>query len=99
MFKLLMLSLLAGLCYQAYCNYQSYPKYIQSPCHMPNYDEDELDIFAKTWHPPGRDKPQFTPLTKHGGNRNGTKYVDQEMTSSERRKYVKKCPNPPRWGM
>lgn len=80
-----MLAMLAALCYQGYSNYTSYPPQRKaSPCHRKHKAKDEIDIFFKSWNPVGRQKPAFGFFSKHGGNRNGTKYAGQEQTPSER---------------
>lgn len=76
------------LAFKGYSNYKSYPKYPTRTITLQTEEQEEQDIFF-VWNPCGRDKPVFSPFqVKHGGNRNGSKYVDMEIT----KKY-------PRWGM
>lgn len=88
--KTLIIFILAmtALAYKGYNNYQSYPKYHTKTITLQTEEQDEQDIFF-AWNPCGRDKPVFSQIeVKHGGNRNGTKYVDMEIT----KKYLQ-------WGM
>lgn len=78
-----------GLAYKGYCNYTSWPDYRINRVTIETEDKDELDIFFGDgrWNPVGRQKPVFSSfLCEHGGNRNGSKYIEMEMTRSERAK-------------
>lgn len=86
--KLIAIAVIGALAYKGYCNYQSYPKFQPRTITLQTEELEEQDIFY-AWNPCGRDRPVFSPLeVKHGGNRNGPKYVDMEIT----KKYLQ-------WGM
>lgn len=78
------------LAFKAYSNYQSYPKYQPRTITIQTEEEDDINLFY-AWNPTGRDRPVYKDQVitcKHGGNRNGSKYIDMEIT----KKYLQ-------WGM